>query len=207
MKNKILFFFSLIALSGCGQQIIQVEKNFSKLDHINKYEADFTQEKKNILLSIKKFSPDECLDIFSANIVKCGYQPIQLTINNFSTELVYLSPTNISLKLASPEKVAKSCHWKTGEMTITAGALACLFWWPALIPTAYCGLEMQNKNEKISKNILKQDMVQCWDNVSILPSENISRIIFVAVEDLRRNFSMSIFSSKDKNIEFTVTLI
>lgn len=206
MKNKFVLFFSLILLPGCAQQVIQVEKNFSKLDHINKYDADFTQEKKNILIAIKKFTPDECIDIFSANVVKCGYQPLQITINNFSDELIYLSPTNISLKLVSPEKVVSSCHWKTSEITTSAGILSFYFFWPALLPTAYCGMEMQKTNEKISKSIVKQDMVQCWENISVLPSEIISRIIFVPVQDFRRNFLISVFSAKDKNIEFNVTL-
>ncbi|MDR3647158.1 MAG: hypothetical protein P4L22_06465 [Candidatus Babeliales bacterium] len=206
MKNKILLFFSLIILSGCSEQIIKMEKNFSKLDHINKYQTDFSQEKKNVLIAVKKFSPEECEEIFNVNVVKCGYQPIQITINNFSTEVLHLSPTNIGLRLVSPERVAKSCHWRTGEIATAAGALSYFFFWPALIPTAYCGMEMQKSNEKISKSIVKQDMVQCWDNVSILPSEIVSRIIFVEREDLRRSFLISVFSAKDKNIEFSVTL-
>lgn len=206
MKNKILLFTLMLLLSGCSQHVIKLEKSFNKLDHINKYQADFSQEKKNILIALKKFTPYECEDVFNVNVVKYGYQPLQITISNFSNELVYLSPTNIDLKLVSPKKVAKSCHWKTSELTTGAGILSFYFFWPALIPTAYCGMEMQNTNEKITKSIVQQDMVQCWDNVSVLPSEIVSRILFVSNDEFKKKFLISLFSSKYKNIEFDIIL-
>lgn len=203
IKNLLPVTF-IILLIGCSKQAIKIEKDFSRLEHINKYKADFSQEQSKVLLAIQKFNSQECLEFFGVDVIKYGYQPLQLTISNFSQDVIYLSPTNLSLKLISPEKVASSCHWKTNEITTSAGTLAYFFFWPALIPTAYCGMEMQQANEKISKNIIKQDVVQCWDNVSILPSENVSKIIFVSIDDFKNNFLISLVRSQKENLEFKV---
>lgn len=208
MKIKLaLLGIVLVTSSGCiRQKKVVAEKTLYRLEHLNAYTAPFAEEKSDILLAVKKLSPHECLQLFGVNVIRCGYQPVQITITNFSEDVAYISPTYISLPVTSPKKVAKNCHWKTSELVTGAGALACVFYWPALIPTAYCGMLMQENNSRISKNIVKQDMVQCWDNITVLPSENISRIIFVATHLFSDDFYITIHSAKNKNIQFHINL-
>lgn len=207
MKIKLgLLGLILLTTAGCVRQKVVLEKTFARLEHLNAYTANFVAEKNDILLAVKKFSPYECQKLFGVNVIRCGYQPIQITVTNFSEDMVYISPTYISLPITSPKKVAKNCHWKTSELVTSAGVLACVFYWPALIPTAYCGLEMHANNTQISKNIIKQDVIQCWDNITVLPTENVSRIIFVATHLCSDDFYITIHSTKNKNIEFEVNV-
>ena len=203
MKFKFFILSFVLIFVSCSKHV-RTEKKLQKLDHINKYDANFSQQKSDVLLNVKKFSADDCRYFFGVNVINCGYQPIQLTVNNFSDSVVYLSPTNISLPLVSPKKVAKKCHWKTGEIMLGVGIIASIFYWPALIPTVYSGYEMKDSNIEISKKIIQNDIIHYMDNISILPLENVSRIIFVSAHNFSNNFLVSLFSQKHGNLEFKV---
>lgn len=202
---SIILSTIILFLSGCTKQKIKLEKKFNQIEHSNKYSADFSKEINGILLAVQKFNSDKSINVFGTDILACGYQPIQITVRNLSNETVYLSPTNINLNLVSPKKVAKRCHWKTGELVCTGGVAAAIFYWPALIPTFMFGYNLKNSNAKVSKKIICENVIQNWDIIKIRPCEVISRIVFVENNSVPEQFLITLFCKDSKNaLDFEV---
>lgn len=206
MKKFVVVIF-IALLSGCLKQKISTKKTFEKVNHLNQYSADFYEEKNGIALAMSKYSQQDCRHMFGVNVINCGFQPMQITIKNMSKGTVILNPTGLQLDLVSPKTVAKRCHWKTKEITGGAGILSCIFFWPAIIPTAYYGYQMYDTNRQISKRLLIEEIVNCWDLVKIRTLEIVSRIVFVHKNDVPETIHVDLFS-KEKNdyITFNVTL-
>lgn len=207
MKKNILHLILLACLVGCSKQKIKLERKFNRIEHANKYTADFSQEQQQVTLSVKKLTPTDCIYFFNVNCISCGYQPIQCTINNLSQNSILLNPANIGLQIVSPKKVAQKCHWKTKEIVGITGIASAIYCWPILIPIAYAGLIMQSKNVRISKKMIQEDVLQNWDMIKIRPMETMSKIVFVEAGYIPSTFNVGLFSKETKEIlEYNVKL-
>lgn len=207
MKNYTIIGTLLILLTGCTKQKIKLEKKLYTIEHLNKYSADFIEEKNNIFVAVKQLGPDDSSYLFNCNINRCGIQPIQITVRNLSAQGVLFNPASLGLVLIAPKRVAQRCHWKTKEIVGAGGILAAIFLWPLLIPISYGGYTMYRQNRKISKAIVTYNMLQNWDMIKIRPLETISKIVFIDKEYIPSFFMINLFSQETKEaLEFKVKL-
>src|SRR5258708_7769018 len=129
---RVLTFLSLVMLTGCGHR---------PQWRLKTYHA----EQRNVQLSVKPITEPESQERFGRRVIKRGYYPLQLHVDNKSDAYCILSPSQIGVSLASPKKVAKRLHHKTMLITTAmfmAGILGLEWFHPlsyaslAAIPTA-----------------------------------------------------------------------
>ena len=62
---------------------------------------------------VKVFTADDCETYLGRNVIRKGFQPIQVSINNYSTHHIYFLPEKMSLSVYPAAKVASRVHFST----------------------------------------------------------------------------------------------
>lgn len=207
-KQKYLLLI-LIALSGCLKQKIVVNPEHSKnlIADLNPLDADWQDKKDEIFVLVKKYNRSDCYTKLQVDPTMWGYQPIQMTISNFSESNIYLKPSILGLNLIHPKTVAKKCKWPTLEMTSSAAGISAIFWWPGIIYSAVSSYGLSQRNKKITKNIVNMQTLQNHETIKIRPLDTLTKVIFVANDEMRDTFILSLFIKDKKDfIDFKVEL-
>src|SRR3990170_2680130 len=61
-------------------------------------------------IKTKALSQKEALSTFGRDVVKAGYQPIEITVTNHTDHYLALNPKNFTMKTVSANQVAKAVH-------------------------------------------------------------------------------------------------
>lgn len=208
--SKVLFLFSIsILLTSCLKQKVKIDKNYESknIAHLNQFTSTHSEEKDGISVFVKKYSADDCWANLGVNTLRCGYQPLQITILNKSNGSVYFNPSAINQTIVHPKKVAKACRWDTFSISYYSGAAAALYFWPALIGVGGGSLAMKERNRVITKNVVNLQTLDNQQNIKIRPLEVISKVIFVPKNEVVENFYITIYQKAKKDfLEYLVKI-
>lgn len=209
MKKPFLFLFFvfLVAVPGCMRQRIVIDSDVRAYKHaaLTHRDATWHRNQDNVMVLFKKLNSDDCWHEFSVNPLRVGYQPLKITVSNFSQASVYLNPTMLGLPLVHPKKVAKACHWRNWELSSGATVIAAVFFWPALIGIGGTSYGMRQRNRAITKNIMSNQTLYYQDVVKVRPLETVTNIIFVESDAMNNDFVCTVYSKEKKEfIDFQV---
>ncbi len=126
----------------------------------------------NIQAVQKPLTEEECKMFFDRRVIKAGYQPIQISIRNNSTENYVLNSNNIDLPLVSIQDVTKKLH----RNPITKGLKYFIIAGPLL--GAFEGLNSQGVNNKITSDF----NTRCLDETKIVhikPNQSLNTVVFI----------------------------
>jgi hypothetical protein len=109
-KNRSVYFsiilgFILMLTSGCAKYSAQPLKMLST-------QAPSTQTT-HISMSYKIYDKKDCKTYLGRNVLKHGYQPIQISITNNSNEEILVSPKNITIPTVTTEKIITTVQSST----------------------------------------------------------------------------------------------
>ena len=144
-------------------------------------------EVEGIAVGCKAYSKQDCYDYLDRDVIKNGYQPIQLTFQNNSDKRYIFSTQNVSLPCASIQDVAKTAHTSTVGRVVgysIGGILA----WPLFIPAVVDGIKSFNANIALDKDFddkAKQQFV-------IAPGLFAKTLIFIPKADFQPMFDITL---------------
>jgi hypothetical protein len=196
----ILFSCNLFLLPGCGHK-----PNW----RLKTYQA----EQRSVQLSVKPISDQESKERFGRRMIKRGYYPLQLHIDNKSDAYCILNPAQMGVALASPRKVAKRLHHKT--MLITTAMLMLgilgLEWFH---PLSYASLAafpvaayLSARNRHITHAVTRDAIDKTEESIVIPPYSAITRHFFISEHHFRPNFPIALIYTKDNQaLQFDVLL-
>ena len=170
-----LSLFALLALSGCAGY---KAKPLSRLGN----SGDTWQ------LTYDAFDKKKCKKYLGRDVLAKGYQPVQIRINNNSSNSVYFSRKNISLSTADPLMVAKEVHFNTVGRAVGYGTAAAVSSGWFAIPAIVDGIGAAESNDKMdfefnSKALCDQE---------IASHDFIEGLVFVPVEKFKPNFTVTL---------------
>src|SRR5690349_14684883 len=132
MKTKSLSFIAissaLIFLTGCASY------RAASLDPIYSNSASQPAPSSGIVVTAKAFDSSDCKRYLDRNVLREGYQPVQLYIQNNSSKSYIFSLNRFSLPFARPEQVASTVHTSTMGRALGYGIPGVLVAWPLIIP-------------------------------------------------------------------------
>lgn len=205
-NNKQLFHFEkikalslalicLLAISGCA-----------KYSPKPLHQAIGSRTVKNdVGVSANILSDDECFYYFSRHAGKKGYQPVLLTINNDTNDVLLLRGNNINLNMEKTEIAAKQLHLNTAKRVLTWGFWA-LFIWPFIIPAACDGLNSSTANKQLDKDFSDR-VIDQYSQLIIKPYSSVNKVIFLTPSNYRSIFELSLENqTNNESMSFRVRL-
>lgn len=176
---NMLSIVLLISLSGCARYRAKSLKSITKSS--TKAEA--------VSFSYRIFSPADCQKYLGRNVIRKGYQPIQITFVNNTDRYFNISKRGLSFDYASTKEVLRVLHFNTTGRAVGYGILG-LFLWPFIIPAIVDGIGSAKANKQMDADfadkILTKQIVE--------PHTTVNGIVFVDAD-----------SEFDEDFTFTVS--
>ena len=175
-----LFSLSLLC-SGCASY------RASSLSSLSPQFIKESEEIPGISVGCKSFSASDCSSYLDRDVLKKGYQPIELTFYNKTDKSYFFSSDKISLPCAPSQKVANKVHTSTALRVVgyTAGAV---FITPLIIPAVVDGICSHNANKQLDRDYQQKSE----DNFIITPYSYRMTLLFIPKEDFSPNFQLTL---------------
>lgn len=163
--------------------------------------APFADTKEGVTLCVKKLSNGDCKRILDRDVIKEGYQPLQITIKNETKKYILFSNQGVNLPAVPAQEVAEKVHTSTTGRAAAYG-VAGLFVWPLLIPAVVDGLGSSQANEKLDRDFNAKAVEQ----VVVQPYATHNGLIFVPVSEFQDSFEIILVDRETKDkIAYRVT--
>jgi hypothetical protein len=184
-KKLFIPFFAitgfLVILTGQGNF-----SSFSPLPTLFSGKELFAEEGR-VRISVKSLNTEESKKYLRSDLLKEGYVPLQITIENQSPDPYLITPESISLPLVSPKEIAGLV--KKSALPASIGLkIAGFLFWPLSIPSTMHGIKTMQ-----SYKILKKDLItKSVKEEIIAPYTTMNRVFFVTTESHLEEFSVSL---------------
>lgn len=169
----------LILLPGCAGY---------QSDPLSSLTIKHTSDKNGtVVFSHLAFTSNESIKYLGKDVLKAGYQPIQITIENNTNHNLIFSPNKISLPMVSADVVAKSVYDGTTGRAVgwgIAGLFIPIFLIPAIVDT--CWSIDANKELDVDYQ-LKSPKEQI-----IKSGESLNGVVFVPFNKYRSSFTITL---------------
>lgn len=195
-KKHLFIYGSLILLAGCANYSASALSNQAAIESTH----SLSENEPNVLLSWKFFNKKECEKYLGRNLISSGYVPVQITVQNNSSDPMYLSTDNFSIPLPSLNEVTKKAHTSTAGRVVAWG-VGGLILWPLMIPAVYDGICSSQANDALDKDYDSKTLKEH----TIRPHTSFSRIVFVPKEKIKQTIEMFLLNEKtNEKIVFSV---
>lgn len=183
MRNFAILSAASLFLASCASY------NALPLNTLSSEEIDVKKPSQHpsITITAKKLSPAECMKYFDRDVIKKGYLPIQLYIQNDTNSSYAFSLNRISLATARPEEVAEKVHTSTVGRAVGYGTGA-LFFWPLAIPAVVDGVKSSQANESLDADF---EAKAARDQIISMHSY-FNRVLFVPVNEYTNSFTLTL---------------
>ncbi|HSW85975.1 MAG TPA: hypothetical protein VLG49_00585 [Rhabdochlamydiaceae bacterium] len=145
----------------------------------------------NVFVTAKAFTKADCKKYLDRDVLKKGYQPIQLYIQNNSDKSYSFSLDRISLSCARPEEVSEKVHTSTVGRAAGYGA-ASLILWPLAIPAVIDGVKSSQANEALDNDFSSK---AARDQI-IFPHSHFNKLLFVPVNEYQSSFTVTLIDQE-----------
>ena len=153
-----------------------------------------------VAIGCKSFNHEDCKTYLDRDVLKEGYQPVQLTFHNKTDKNYVFSTDKVSLPCVAPEVVAEGVHTSTAGRAAgyTAGALVL---WPLIIPAIVDGIRSYKANERLDRDF-SDKASNCF---VIAPKAFKTTLLFVPKEKFSPVFDVTLVEEESK-VEKRVSL-
>ena len=191
MKKSLLIFLSII-LTGCASYRAATLQDYSPVTFVN-----VTESKNNsLLVAAKKLDETDCKNYLDRNVIRAGYQPIQLFIKNNSDKTYDFSPRRINLPCANYDQVASRVHTSTIGRVAGYG-IGALIIFPLVIPAVIDGIKSSEANQALD---LDFSLKTARDEL-IHPGFSLNKLLFIPRESYRSPLIFNLMEIESKSLE------
>ncbi len=195
MKKNALYATSvlstLILLTGCASYKASSLSSLSS--EAIMYSSNTTDKDEPVVIA-KAFNKADCKKYLDRDVIKEGYQPIQLYIQNSSDKSYSFSLSRISLACARPEEVAEKVHTSTVGRAAGYGAAAVFSCGLLAIPAVIDGVKSSQANESLDNDF----SLKTASDTIIYPYCNMNKLIFVNRDEYQPSFNVTLIDTESK---------
>ena len=148
---------------------------------------EFLAEENHVKLSIKALDAEESKRYLKKDLLDMGYQPVQLTVENGSSDPYLFSQGSVGLPTVEGSQIAKTILKASIPRSI-AFKIAGFFFWPISIPSTIDGI-LTNKSYRKLKKQLSSKSVR---TEVVAPYSSVHRVFFVLEEDYQSSFDVTL---------------
>lgn len=213
LQNTFLSLVSIMMLLGLAGCAHYRAKPLAKL-HTTCPSAPAAICDETITMAYKVFTKKDCMRYLDRNVLKKGYQPIHIAINNNTDKSLVFSTTNIDMISVLPEEVAERVYTNTVGRVVGYGATGVAlsiastgvafvvpYFLPFyLVPAAFQiaaivdGVGSAKANKRLDRDFMRKSL----QDQTITPYGTINGLIFVPVDLFDENdLSITLFDAKE----------
>jgi len=145
---------------------------------------------------------DESKQNFGHDLISRGVQPLQLSIQNNTSNEYSLCPSSVDLPRVEASKVA----FKVTKSAIPRGIaykVASLFFWPFMIPSTIDSIRVFSHHRSLKKDLMAKSMKE----EIVAPYSTFHRVLFVPREEFKETFKVTLIDLDTlKPTEFNTTI-
>ena len=171
----------LLAATGCAKY------QATSLVPLHAEFTPYAQTQSDVAIAAKALNKSECKRYLGRDVIKKGYQPVQITIDNRSKKHWVFSRQGVSLPCAPADEVAKLVHTSTAGRA-TAYGVGGLIFWPLLIPAVLDGCGSAAANDQLDADF---DAKAARDEI-LQPYAQVNTILFVPRSAYREDFTITL---------------
>jgi hypothetical protein len=192
IKKKCQFALTLFGFVGLLVILVSWENyKVGMIAPIAETTPVFSNEAKGLAIIAKSYSHNESRSYLHRDLIKRGYQPIQITIQNNTPKSYALSREGISLPTASPGKVARAVMKESIPRSIGLKIASFLFW-PFMIPSTIDGIVTMRSHYLLRKDLSAKAVKEKDKEEVVLPYSIFNRVVFVPKEELRETMTVTL---------------
>lgn len=155
---------------------------------LNSLSSETMLSKADIVIAAKEYTKADCKKYLDRDVIKKGYQPVQLYIENNTDKSYCFSLNRVSLSCARPEEVADKVHTSTVGRIVGYGAAA-VFAFPIFaIPAVVDGVKSAQANEELDNDFsakIARDQI-------LAPHSHLNKLLLVPVNEYQPTFTVSL---------------
>lgn len=170
------------------------------LGGLSNTEVAFSKEAQGLNVVAKTYTPTESRNFLRRNLLKSGYQPIQITVQNNTPNSYNLSAEGISMPTATPGKVAGSVSKKAIPRAIGL-KIASFVFWPFMIPSTIDSIHTLKTHILLYKDYSAKSVREKQEIVA--PYSTYNRVIFVPLKEVRETLTVTLIDQEsDERLSF-----
>jgi hypothetical protein len=163
---------------------------------------NFSLDHTYVTVVAKAMSSSESKQNFGHDLVSRGVQPLQLSIQNNTSNEYSLCPSSVDLPRIEPSKVA----FKVTKGAIPRGIaykIASFFFWPFMIPSTIDSIRVLSHHKHLKKDLMAKSM---RDEV-VAPYSTFHRVLFVPKDAFKQTFKVTLIELDSlESTEFNTTV-
>jgi len=135
----------------------------------------------------KAMSPEESQQNFGHDLISRGVQPLQLSIQNNTSNEYSLCPSSVDLPRIEANKVA----FKVTKSAIPRGVaykIASIFFWPFMVPSTIDSIRVITHHQHLKKDLMAKSVKQ----EVVAPYSTFHRVLFVPKEEFKDTFKVTL---------------
>lgn len=197
MSVTILTLATFTFLCGCASY------RAAPLSSLSSEIMQSSSDINTVSVTARAFTVADCKKYLDRDVIKEGYQPIQLYIENNSDRSYHFSLDRIELSCARPEEVAEKVHTSTAGRAVGYGAAAVLTFGILAVPAIVDGVKSSQANEALDHDFSAKTAT----DQMIFQHSRFNKLIFVPIHDVQPQFSVTLVDqASNKPVTFRVIL-
>ncbi len=179
MKKSLGLLFVLSLAAGCARYETAALCSFP---------AEEIHECQGVSIAARAFTRAQCKHYLDRDVIRQGYQPVQIYIENLSDSAFFFSPNWLTLPAAPPEEVSKKVHSSTLGRVAGYGAAALLASPLFAIPAVVDGFKSAEANANLDQDFLVKAARDCI----IPPRSHVNMVLFIPKEAYEETFTVTL---------------
>ncbi|NGX61013.1 MAG: hypothetical protein K940chlam9_00491 [Chlamydiae bacterium] len=139
-------------------------------------------------VTARAYTKADCKYFLDRDVIRKGYQPIQVTVNNNTNKTFFFSPDGISLPTVSPKEVAKRVHTSTAGRIAGYGAAALVASPLFAIPAVVDGMKSADANHILDEDFLAKGA----KDQLIFPQTSTNMLLFIPRSAYQETFQITL---------------
>jgi len=147
----------------------------------------FSLHHSHVSVIAKAMNSDESKQNFGHDLISRGVQPLQLSIQNNTSNEYSLCPSSVDLPRVEASKVA----FKVTKSAIPRGVaykIASLFFWPFMIPSTVDSIRVLTHHRSLKKDLMAKSMKE----ETVAPYSTFHRVLFVPRDEFKETFKVTL---------------
>lgn len=157
----------------------------------------FDTTKKGLKISAKTYDATLSQSYLHHDLIRRGYTPVELIVQNNSAESYALSAASVALPNATASEVTWSLTKKAIPRSL-AFKIASLFFWPLMIPSTIDSIITYKAHTTLKKDLEAKALKE--NDEIVTPFTTVTRILFVRTDGYYKDFSVSLEDVDSKEL-------